>query len=137
MTTTVRPAARSVWRTGLIAAAAAAGINLVLFLVASALGVELVVPDFSDPTRTATMAMPAGAVIIASLIGGVLGTGLRWVVARVDRLPDAAFPVLIVIGTLVSMAPIAQVGAGAAASSVMAVMHVVVGAAMLLAFRRR
>lgn len=125
-----------VWIRGLIAAAVAAVVNVVIRLIASAAGADMLV----DARGTSTAVTPA-AVLIATTLPIVLGGIFVWLVAR--RTPRAQV-VFAWVGLILGVAtiPVPLLSAPDIATGLsLAPMHVVAGAAwfsaMMLGQRRR
>ncbi|MFC5380449.1 DUF6069 family protein [Aquipuribacter nitratireducens] len=134
---TTRPT-RRLWVRGLLAALAAVVVNVVLFLVAGAAGLEVLVPD---PAAADGSSAPlvVGAVAVASVVGVVAATVGRWVHLRFTRWPEAVFTVGVLVLLVLSFAQpfLVAVDASTAARLLLCLMHVVVAAAVLLFLGRR
>lgn len=114
-------------RAGLVWTVAAAGLNVVVWLIASASGAEFVVwpqPDVPDPVAIGPLVIVAATVfagLVSGLVAGVLGKGIRsaplWIV------------ILGVLATLASLtAPLTQPDqlAGTARAALV-LMHLITG----------
>lgn len=111
-----------------IAAAAAVAVNVVLLLIGRAAGASLVAG-----------AQPVGPVqvIIATLMGFALGTGLLWLVAR--RRPERARPLAwigLAVAVVSVIAPLTM-AADLATGMTLAGMHLTTGIAWFVAVSRR
>jgi hypothetical protein len=135
--------ARQVWQTGLLAAALASVANLVVYLIASALGISF---DFMPPD----LPVPpfAVAVIFATAIGVLAATLVFSLMPRVSRRPVSMFRTVGIIVLVLSLAqplmlttgiiPASQPVSAATVIALM-VMHIVAGtiAIWLLTTRAR
>jgi lysylphosphatidylglycerol synthetase-like protein (DUF2156 family) len=128
------PAGR-IWQTGLLAAAVAAVINLVIYFIAQAAGVNF---NFMPPEMPAPPF--AMAVIFATFVGVLLGTLVFSLMPRFSQRPVSTFRIVAIVALVLSFAqpfllttgmmPTAgPVGIGTVL--VLELMHLVAGAAAI------
>jgi hypothetical protein len=124
--------APAVWIRGLIAAAVAAFVNVVIGLIASAAGADMLV----DAQGTSTAVTPA-SVLIATTLPIVLGGVFVWLVARRTPRAQVVFAwVGLILGVVTIPVPLLSAHDIATGLS-LASMHVVAGAAWFSAMRPR
>jgi hypothetical protein len=69
------------WRAGLLAATAATVVNAVAWLVVQQLlDADLQIPR--EPRGTELMSLPLGQVVVVTLLAGIVGAALLWLLAR-------------------------------------------------------
>ncbi len=92
------PASR-IWQTGLLAAVIAAAVNVVVYLIAAALGIpfNITPPDMPSPPF-------AVAVIAATFIGVMLGTLVFSLMPRFSQRPVSTFRTVAIIVLVLSFA---------------------------------
>ena len=120
------------WRVGAIGAAVAIVVNLVILGIGRAAGVPFVVPNFDGTSMT------VGPVIVAFMIAVWFALGLllaTFVAARQPRRLRAIQIVAVVVAVVSLIQPLG-VDADAASRLLLASMHLVTGAAFVLALRR-
>lgn len=125
--TTARPGV-SLLRTGAIAAVVATIGTVLTFLIASALGVALDVPNQGDATNL--IPLNVGMVAIATIVPAFLGIGLLAALTRFVKRPVRTFLIIGVVFTLLSLAPLASVPA-LETQIVLGIMHLVAAAGVL------
>lgn len=120
-----------VWQTGLIAAAVAAVLNLIVYFIASAAGV---------PFNLTPAGMPAPPfpflVVFATFVGVLLGTLVFQLLPRVTRRPISTFRIVAIVALVLSFAQPLLLTTGALPLSepvqtstilVLEIMHLVAG----------
>jgi hypothetical protein len=113
-------------RTGLVIATASV-INIAIYFIAKAAGVEILVPQGETPTP-----LSVGPVIAFTIIPLVLAALLVLVLRRVGVSSPRVFAgVVVIVGLLSLLAPLTA-GLSASNALVLAAMHVVAGLAALL-----
>jgi hypothetical protein len=129
MTTSSSPAAAPIFRAGALAGAAAAAVNLVVFLIGKAAGVAFDV-TIGGKTTAVIFAQP----ILSSFIALIVGAAGLWVLARVGSgvtVWTALVAVIFVLDTIYAFAVADSTGTAVALS----LMHVVVVAAAFVMLR--
>jgi hypothetical protein len=130
-----------VWQTGLLAVVVAAVLNLIVYVIASALGVtfNITPPEMPAPPF-------ALAVIFATAVGVLLGTLLFWQMPRFSKKPVTTWRMVAIIALVLSLIQplILLTGAMGPAASistviVLEIMHLIAGgvAIYLLTTRAR
>jgi len=121
---------RRIWRAGLVGAAAAAMVNLLVLVIGRLAGV-----DFSLVTNGGPTQVSVTAVLLMTLVTFALGTALAVLLARGGahrlrwaQLAGAAFAVL------TAGAPLSFTG-GSTTGVLLALMHLVTGASYVLALQ--
>lgn len=120
---------RRVWRAGLRGAAAAALVNLALFLIGRAADASFVVGSGADQAYVS-----AGHVVFSSAIALIVATGVAALAAsrhRALRLVQVGA----VVVSLVSLSGPLQMGDDAPTKALLGAMHLVVGATFVLSTR--
>lgn len=122
-------ASGNLWQNGLIAAAVATVINLIVFVVGSLAG-GLTVQDMANPSVYTPVSWVA--VIIMTVVPILLGTAVYWLLRRV--LPNQATLILIVgalaVALLSMWGPITS-GETLLAKILLSVMHIVAGVSLI------
>jgi hypothetical protein len=122
----------SIWRTGLVAAAVAAAVNLALFVVGRATDVSFAVPAFQPDAGR--MRISAIQVVVTSIAPLLVGTAIAAFAAARGRLRAAQ--IAGGLFALVSLGAPLSLEAATATKLSLAMMHVIVGTAFVLALQR-
>lgn len=133
-TTAAHPQQTTVRARRLTRAAGVAGgtlVNAVIWLIATALGVDFVL---TDSTGTGVVDLPT--TVIFTVIFGLLGWGSLALLERFTRRGLAIWTVLAVAVVLASMVPIFLVQATTGTQVALVLIHLAVGAALIPAARR-
>ncbi len=125
-----RPTGRRLWARAAVVVVVVAAVNVVLWLVAKALGVDFPVPA---PTGEGTLELTAGPVVGASVFGVLLATLGRWVQVRFTHLPDRVFVVGVMALAVLSFAQpfLLATEVSVAGRLVLCLLHVVVAVGVL------
>lgn len=115
------------WKRAGLVIVAATVVNIAVFLVAKAVGVEILVPQGGAPT-----ALSVAPVMIFTIIPLVLATVLLLLLRRLGVSRPGVFAGIVVVGTVLSL--LAPLTADLTVSNkvALAVMHVVAGGAALI-----
>ncbi|MFI0487679.1 DUF6069 family protein [Actinomadura sp. 9N215] len=139
-TTTIRNTADSapartwsVRRVRAAAVAAAVAISTVLYLVASAAGVDFLL---TDPGKTEAYHLKTFDVVLISAVSGLLGWGTMAVLERFTRHARTVWSVLAGAVLVLSFVPIGLEQASAATRAVLTIIHIAVAVALLPLLRR-
>lgn len=122
------------WRTGVLAAASAAGGNALVYTLARALGVALVFPQ---QPGAPPLLLPVTMVIAMSVAGAVAGTAAFALFSRFARRGVLLFQMLGVVGLLLSFGlPLSLAGTDGATKATLMLMHTVAGGSVIVLFSR-
>jgi Family of unknown function (DUF6069) len=129
-TMTVAPRGRGrVWRVGLLAAAVAVGGSLLVYGLARAVGVSLVMP--LQPGAEPAL-LPAGMVILKSVLGAAAGTVAFSLLGRFVTRGVLVFQIVGVVFLLLSFGgPLSLAATGAATKATLLLMHTIAGASII------
>ena len=122
----------SIWSYGLVAAGAAAVANVVILVVGAALGVQFEVLAFG---QSGTQTITAVPVVVSTVVSILLGTTAAALIGPRFRNGFRALQVVAGILTVLSLGAPINAAEGAAVGWLSA-MHLVAGAAFILALQR-
>lgn len=125
-TASVRPSFGNVLKAGVIGGIIAAGVNVILLLLAGVFGIPLMVLAGPPPNQQ-TMALTAVPVILFTLLPAIIGALLFFVLTRITGKAAMIFTVIAVIVVLLSLLPIFGQPLNAGGMIVLTLMHVVAG----------
>jgi hypothetical protein len=118
-----------VWWVGLLAAAGAAGANVLVYALARALGVSLVMPPIPG---TAPALLPVGMVILMSVVGAVAGTVAFALLGRFVPRGVLLFQIVGIVFLLLSFSgPLTLDATDGATKATLMLMHVVAGGTII------
>lgn len=117
-----RPARRSVWKHGLVAAVLASGATTLIATVAHAMG---------ETFENQGAGIPPIAFTQLTLLFSLVGVGLAAILARTARRPRRAFLVTTVILTALSVVPDVTFGFAAASAAVLILAHLTAAAIVI------
>ncbi|KXK60391.1 hypothetical protein AWW66_19085 [Micromonospora rosaria] len=121
-------------RVGVLAVGGAALMVAALWAAAQILGIELRV-DPGDGRAPGVVSLPFAVTV--SLAVSLVGWGARVLLDRLIRRSSVVWTVLAILVLLASFPPLVTVEATAAATAVLALMHVAVAAVLIPVFGRR
>ena len=113
-------------RTGLVVAAASV-INVAVYLIATAAGVEILVPQGASPTPLSVV-----PVVLFTIVPLVLAAVLLLVLRRLGVSSPRAFAGLVLVVTVLSLLAPLTAGLTASNTLVLATMHIVAGLGALV-----
>ena len=119
-----KPGIGSLLKAGVIGGTIAAGLNVILLLLAGMFGIALDLMAGPPPAQQ-TMALTTPAVVVFTILPAIIGALLLFVLARFTTKSAAIFIVIAVVVTLLSLLPVLSQPLTAAGMIVLALMHVI------------
>lgn len=121
-TTSVKPSFGSVLKAGLIGGITAAGLNVIVLLLAGVFGIVLNVMAGPPPNQQA-MTLTAVPVILLSIMPAIIGALLFFLLTRISAKAATIFTVIAVVIVLLSLLPVLGQPLSAAGMITLTLMH--------------
>lgn len=135
-TSSAKPSFGSVLKTGIIGGITAAGINVIVLLLAGVFGISLDVLAGPPPNQQA-MTLTAPPVILLSILPAILGALLFFLLTRITAKATTIFTVIAVVIVLLSLLPVLGQPLAAAGKAALALMHFIAAGVITYWLTRR
>lgn len=135
-TTSLKPSFGNVLKAGLIAGVIAAGLNVIVLLLAGVFSISLVVMA-GDPANQQAMTLSAPPIILLSIVPAIIGALVFFLLTRISAKAATIFTVIAVVIALLSLLPILGQPLGAAGMVALALMHFIAAGVITFWLTRR